>query len=212
MDMEHNENLTPETEAKKKSDPVRELYSSLRDLCIILAAVTVIFVFVVRLVGVSGSSMFPTLVNRDYMLLLSNFVSDDYEQGDIVVATIPSFSKDPIVKRVIAVEGQTVDIDYTTGTVYVDGTALEEPYICEQGWDLSYAEATELPAVVPEGCYFLMGDNRNHSADSRYARIGMVPGKRIMGRVLLIGLPGKQTDLNGNVIGGRDFSRMGAPE
>ena len=129
MDSERNEK-TVQTE--EKTSFAREIHAILRDFCFILAAVTVLFVFVVRLVGVSGSSMFPTLVNRDYMLLASNFICGEYRQGDIVVATVPTFSREPIVKRVIATEGQTVDIDFITSTVYVDGVALEEPYIFDQ--------------------------------------------------------------------------------
>ncbi len=211
MEEQRNETMS-QSQTEKKPGPARELHSILRDFCFILAAVTVLFVFVVRLVGVSGSSMFPTLVNRDYMLLLSNFLCGDYEQGDIVVATVPSFGTEPIVKRVIATEGQTVDIDFATSTVYVDGVALSEPYIFDQNWNLNYADGLSYPAVVPEDCYFIMGDNRDHSTDSRFSSIGMVPEEYIMGRVLCILLPGKQTDERGNVIGGRDFSRMGAPQ
>jgi len=210
MESQRNEAM-PQSRPEKKPGLAQEIYSILRDFCFILAAVTVLFVFVVRLVGVSGSSMYPTLVNRDYMLLLSNFLCGEYDQGDIVVATVPTFGMDPIVKRVIATEGQTVDIDFITGTVYVDGTALEEPYIFDQNWTRNYADGLDYPAVVPEDCYFIMGDNRDHSTDSRYSSIGMVPEEYIMGRVLCILLPGKQTDERGNVTSGRDFSRMGAP-
>lgn len=208
MDAERNENTAlPE----EKTTLGRELHSIIRDFCFILAAVTVIFVFVVRLVGVSGSSMFPTLVNRDYMLLASNFLCGEYDRGDIVVARVPSFGREPIVKRVIATEGQTVDIDFITGTVYVDGTALDEPYICDQNWSRNYSDGLPYPVVVPEDCYFLMGDNRDHSTDSRYSLIGMVPEEYIMGKVLCILLPGKQTNELGDVTGGMDFSRIGAP-
>ena len=185
-----------------------EVYSVLKDFALILAAVMVLFVFVVRLVGVSGNSMYPTLVDKDYMLLLSNFLCDEYEQGDVVVMTVPSFSSEPIVKRVIATEGQEVYIDFENGGVYVDGERLNEPYIFEDAWK-DYADGLSYPAVVPEGCVFVLGDNRNHSTDSRYAPIGMVDTRRIMGKVLCIALPGKQTDEWGKVIGGRDFSRIG---
>jgi len=201
----------PEEESAAPQKPGRlaeEIYSILRDFSVILAVVAVVFVFVVRLVGVSGSSMYPTLVDKDYMLVLSNFISDDYKNGDVVVMTVPTFSEDPIVKRVIATAGQTVDIDFETATVYVDGVALDEPYICEPT-HTDFAEGLTYPAVVPEGCIFVLGDNRNHSTDSRYGLIGMVDTRYVMGRVICIALPGRQTDNRGNVTGGRDFSRIG---
>lgn len=194
---------------KNRDVPVSvEVYSVLKDFALILAAVMVLFVFVVRLVGVSGSSMYPTLVNKDYMLLLSNFLCDEYEQGDVVVMTVPSFSSEPIVKRIIATEGQEVYIDFENGGVYVDGERLDEPYIFEDAWK-DYVDGLSYPAVVPEGCVFVLGDNRNRSTDSRYAPIGMVDTRRIMGKVLCIALPGKQTNERGDVTGGRDFSRIG---
>ncbi len=193
---------------KQNTSARKEVFSVLRDFSVILALVTVLFVFAVRLVGVDGSSMYPTLMNKDYMLLLSNVISQDYDRGDVVVLTVPEFSPNPIVKRIIATEGDLVDIDFATGDVYVNGNKLEEEYISEKIW-AQYTDSTELPATVPEGCVFVLGDNRNHSADSRYAPIGMVDTRRIMGRVLGIALPGKETDIEGNVIGGRDFSRVG---
>lgn len=207
MEHEMNENLE-QLQGKKSKGFAYELYSILHDFAYILAAVTIVFVFVVRLVGVSGSSMFPTLVDHDYMLLQSNFLSADYEKGDIVVMTVPAFGSEPIVKRIIATEGQTVDIDFDAGVVYVDGQVLEEDYIYEPTF-LDYSDGLSYPATVPEGCVFVMGDNRNHSTDSRYAPVGMVDTRRIMGKVFCIGLPGQQTDAYGNVIGGRDFSRIG---
>ena len=208
MEQEFKENVTPQQEDNTKKGFVHEVYSILHDFAYILAAVTIVFVFIVRLVGVDGSSMFPTLVHKDYMLLQSNFLSDDYKNGDVVVMTVPAFGTDPIVKRIIATEGQEVNIDFDAGVVYVDGEALLEDYIYEPTF-LNYADGMTYPAVVPEGCVFVMGDNRNHSTDSRYAPVGMVDTQRIMGKVICIGLPGQQTDAYGYVVGGRDFSRIG---
>lgn len=208
MEQEFNEKISGEQPEQKEKGVAYEVYSILRDFAYILAAVTIVFVFLIRLVGVKGSSMFPTLVDRDYMLLQSNFLSDEYDNGDIVVMTVPAFGSDPIVKRIIATEGQEVNIDFNAGAVYVDGAALEEDYICEPTF-LDYAEGLQYPAVVPEGCVFVMGDNRNHSTDSRYAPVGMVDTRRIMGKVLCIGVPGQQTDAYGSIVGKRDFSRIG---
>ena len=99
-----------------------------------------------------------------------------------------TYQEDSIVKRVIATEGQTVDIDYATGTVYVDGQPLEEDYIKEQMQIPSYGEGTN-HVTVPEGCLFVMGDNRNQSADSRYSGIGIVDERCVIGRAVMVLFP-----------------------
>jgi signal peptidase I len=198
---------------KEPLNPGYEAFTVLQEIVGILAVVTIIFVFLVRLVGVDGSSMVPTLYNRDYLLLESNFLSHEVKQGDIVVLNVPAFAdRGPIVKRVIATGGQTVDIDFDAGIVYVDGKALSEPYTFEPTYR-SFEENGEgltYPVKVPEGSVFVMGDNRNNSADSRYAPVGTVDESRILGKVLIILFPGVQTDQYGEVTGNRDFSRIGA--
>ena len=211
---------TQDEQPKSQIDPEKrreqryETFTMLHDLVYILAAITLIFVFFFRLVGVSGSSMYPTLVDHDYLVLESNFLYRNIARGDIVVITAPEEAgfDGPIVKRVIATGGQTVDIDFDAGVVYVDGETLEEPYVFEPTYR-SYLEmglGLEYPVEVPEGSVFVMGDNRNHSADSRYAPLGCVDESRILGRVLLRIIPGRQTNEEGDVVGGRDFSRIGA--
>lgn len=190
-----------------------EFYMTVRDIINILALITIIFVFVVRLVGVDGDSMLPTLHDRDYLLLESNFLygPDRVDNGDIVVLNVPYYQdKGPIVKRVIATEGQTVDIDFEEGLVYVDGELLEETYIKEPTY-LSWGEKDGLsyPATVPEDCIFVLGDNRNDSMDSRFAEIGMVDQDCILGKVLFILLPGQTRDDYGNVTEDRNWGRIG---
>lgn len=176
-------------EEQKKKNPAEDIYAVLHDFVYILAAITLVFVFLIRLVGVSGPSMTPTLLDGEYVALLSNFVCGDYDRGDVVVATVPDFDESrPIVKRVIATEGQTVDIDFSSGEVRVDGALLEEPYINEPTLT-DFDDGLDYPVTVPEGCVFLMGDNRNHSADSRYAPIGCVDTDYILGKVILRILP-----------------------
>lgn len=200
---------------KKKGNFFYELYGMLHDVIYLLAAVTLIFVFAVRLVGVQGDSMLPTLHNRDYLILESNFLynGDDLRYGDVVVLNAPHYQQHgegPIVKRIIATEGQTVDIDFTTGEVYVDGVLLVEDYINAptlHNWEGDLG--LEYPAVVPEGCVFVLGDNRNNSMDSRYAPIGMVPEQYVLGKVLFIALPGQTADNNGNPTEPRDWGRLG---
>ena len=198
-----------ETKRPREKLPfAEEVYSMLHDLVWILTVVTIVFVFLIRIVGVDGSSMYPTLEDHDYLFLRSNGVDSTYRQGDIVVLTVPSFDEHPIVKRVIATEGQTVDIDFYAGTVYVDGQRLDEPYIFEPTF-LNYSSGLTYPATVPEGCIFVMGDNRNNSTDSRYAPIGMVDTRYVMGTVFFRIFPGQNTDAHGNLTGGRDMSRIG---
>ena len=110
------------------------------------------------------------------------------KQGDVVVLTKESYQKDSIVKRVIATEGQTVDINYATSTVYVDGVALEEDYIKEWMYVPAYGDVIN-HITVPDGCLFVMGDNRNESADSRYPDIGIVDARCVIGRSVLVLFP-----------------------
>ncbi len=166
--------------------PGREMYQNVRTLVTVLAVLILVFTFVARIIVVSGPSMENTLQNGDAMLVWS--LGYTPEQGDVVVLTKRSYQEDSIVKRVIATGGQTVDIDYATGTVYVDGMALEEDYIKEQMQVPSYGDMVN-HVTVPEGCLFVMGDNRNQSADSRYPEIGIVDERCVIGRVVAVIFP-----------------------
>lgn len=202
--LRENQRDAQETELPKNY----ETYTILHDVITMLAVVTLIFVFFFRLVGVSGSSMYPTFVDKDWLILESNFLYKEVERGDVVVLSVDSPVLDgPIVKRVIATEGQTVDIDFSTGAVYVDGQLQIEPYIYEPTY---LGSGREYPLTVPEGCIFVMGDNRNNSLDSRSNEVGCVSVDRVLGKALLIVFPGRGTDEFGDVTGKRDFSRIGA--
>jgi len=210
------EDEAPKKDEAPKEDPASkrpgyQLHTLLHDLVYILACVTILFVFAIRLVGVDGDSMYPTLHHSDYLGLLSNVLYHEVEPGDVVVLSVPFFEDKPIVKRVVAVGGQTVDIDFEKGVVYVDGAALDEPYTYEPTY-LSYAEsgqALEYPVTVPEGCLFVMGDNRNHSADSRFAPVGLVDEKDVLGKVLWILIPGADPDSDYPDARSRDLHRIG---
>ena len=180
----------------------RDLYEWVQALVCSVLTVVLVFTFGIRLIGVDGHSMVPTLQDGDRLLVTTSLLSGDYEYGDIAIIQKGSFAGgEPIVKRVIATGGQTVDIDFETGAVYVDGTLLEEDYINE----LTFVEeGTEFPLTVPEGSIFVMGDNRNHSSDSRDASLGTVDTRYVIGRAVLLAFPGAD-----ETTGKRDFGRIG---
>ena len=193
---------TPRTEAKRSV--AVECLDYLHDIVYLLAVILLVLTFCFRVVIVSGSSMFSTLVDGDYLLLINNPLCGELEQGDIVVASMDRFrDSEAIVKRVIATEGQTVDIDFRQGIVYVDGVALEEDYIYTP---THMSEGMEFPLVVEEGCLFLMGDNRGDSRDSRAPEIGLVDEREILGRAVFLMLPGTG---RGEYTVERDVGRIG---
>lgn len=187
-----------QNEAQKKG---REAYEWVQALVCSVLAVVVVFTFLIRLIGVDGRSMVPTLQNGDRLMVLNSMLYNDYKYGDIVVLRKETFLHDPIVKRVIATEGQEVDIDFYSGTVYVDGELLEEDYINEPTY---LEEGTDFPLTVPEGSIFVMGDNRNHSSDSRDSRLGTVDSRYVIGKAVFLAFPG------GDILTAkRDFGRIG---
>ena len=196
-----------EVEPQQPQNRKQALFRDFRDILYILVIFLAIYALFFRVVVVEGSSMNQTLVDGDRIFLITRTVYHNPKQGDIIVASKGSFRNgECIVKRVIAVAGQTVDIDFENRIVYVDGQPLEESYVFFRTDDqrpLIY-EGTEFPLKVQEGCVFVMGDNRNASTDSRDPDIGQVDLREILGRALFIMMPG--TD------GGKvapDYSRIG---
>ena len=177
----------------------------IHDLTYLIAIMMILFLLVFRVVVVSGSSMKETLKDGDYLLLLSNVFYKDPQPGDIVVASKDSFENGvPIVKRVIATEGQTVDIDFITNTVYVDGVALDEPYIQPNTSYVYSGDRLTFPLVVDEGCVFVLGDNRPVSCDSRSTLVGLIDRREILGKAVFLFFPGAD-----DVTKQRDFSKIG---
>ena len=165
---------------------------SLLEWVVIFALVFVFFIFirwfVVEPYRVPTGSMEPTIEVGDQVLAQKVTINlgMGVNQGDIVVFRKDEYREEPLVKRIIAVEGQTVDIDFNLGIVYVDGEALDEPYIAEA---TANPEDFIGPVKVDEGCVFVMGDNRNASTDSRTSDIGMVDERCIMGKVYFTVFP-----------------------
>jgi signal peptidase I len=158
---------------------MKKLFEFIETLSIAFLAVTFILLFRFRIIQVSGSSMKDTL-QEDEKVLISN-ISHTYERGDIVVTDPNTGSGKILIKRVIGLGGDTVRIDYSTGTLYLNGVSQNEEYIREP---MEYSnEVYEI--TVPEGYLFLLGDNRNISIDSRNPSIGPVNEENILGKVVL---------------------------
>ena len=202
-------NTLQKASAPKVRDPQKtersllSLFEYAEVVVVCLLAIFAVYAFGFRICSVAGDSMNYTLKNQQKLLVSGIFYEP--EQGDIVVfhqisPNHPQYNE-PIIKRVIATQGQHVIIDFHQKTVTVDGVLLEEPYIFLK--DDYYSVRAEhhtvngiFDAVVPNGCVFVMGDNRNGSLDSRSSIIGFVDERRILGRVLLRLTP---TDLFGPV-------------
>ena len=162
-----------------------DLYDWIQSLMVALVICVSLFIFAVRVIDVSGSSMVPTLRDGDKMIVSDLFYKPKY--GDIVVFKTDQYDPDRALgKRVIATEGQEISLDFDRGVVYINGSPIEEDYIAE-------LTTTKLdfigPQTVPEGCVFVMGDNRNASTDSRKKEIGMVDERMILGRAYYVVFP-----------------------
>ena len=180
----------------------KSLVMYLHDLCWMLAVVMILFLIFFRIIVVSGPSMKMTLLDGDYLLLISNLFYREPEKGDAVVVSKQDYDNGkPIVKRVIATEGQIVDMDFANGIVYVDGLPLEEDYI---NTPTNLDEGSVFPQIVEEDHVFVMGDNRNNSKDSRSLEIGQVDKREVLGKVALLMVPG--TDHGAEA---RDVHRIG---
>ena len=131
-----------------------------------------------RFIGVMGQSMEDTLHSGDWVFI-QQAGSYTPQYGDVVVISQPNKYHENIIKRVIATEGQTIDIDFSTGKVYLDGAEIVEPYIKN---DTTNYYDVKFPLTVPDGCCFVMGDNRQGSVDSRSSIIGVINNSYVLGK------------------------------
>ena len=189
--------VTPEKKVSEKKSGIATFYEYLETFCYALAVMMVLFLFVFRYVTVDGDSMKHTLHNEDKLIISNLFYTP--ETGDIIVINpeVNGSDSKPIIKRVIATEGQKVRIDFANWAVYVDGVKLDEPYIQPMrqeemllwGDDIKMmntnVEEFRTEFTVGEGKVFVMGDNRNHSKDSRDRQYGQMGENRILGRVII---------------------------
>lgn len=186
-------------EPEEPVNPYKDTYEWIH--CIVVAVVVCVLVFVLlaRVITVRGSSMLPTLEENDRIIITR--LAGGYHYGDIVVLQKDTFRSEAIVKRVIGTEGQTVEINFTEGVVSIDGVPLDEPYVREKTYDRYHIMDPEyydvygidpetdvgedwVRVTVPEGCLFVMGDNRNNSSDSRVATINFVDTRDVMGKAV----------------------------
>ncbi len=166
-----------EEQENNKTSAALELFGWAQSLIWALLVLVFISSFFVRISGVSGDSMYPTLHDFDRVLIELNY--NEPTRGDIVVVMAPHFDDEPLVKRIIGIEGDEIEID-NDGNVWVNGELLLETYINEQKFT---GGSVKYPFYVPEGHVFVMGDNRNYSADSRADYIGALKADDIIGRV-----------------------------
>lgn len=171
----NTENDTQESKKGKFNIFLKELYEWTQAIAVAVVVALILNQFVFAIVQVNGSSMLPTLENAERLVVRKFFYTPDNK--DIVIVRSDSMEKF-LVKRVIATEGQELNIVEETGDVYVDGILQEEPYIYEKLKDAGMANS--FPMTIPKDCVFVMGDNRNNSLDSRI--IGVIKNSDIVGK------------------------------
>lgn len=197
--MSENERITSSENESCNSDKTdfklnakKEIFEWLQIFSVVIVAVVFVFTFVFKVATIEGESMRDTLFEGQKVIISKLFYTP--KRGDIVVISrnvnnanseSSEYNNRPIIKRVIATEGQEVNIDFEAGVVYVDGEKLDEPYV-RTPTNLKYD--IDFPVKVKEGCIFVMGDNRNDSLDSRSSQIGnngMIDTRYVLGKVIV---------------------------
>lgn len=186
LEAEKNTDRAAARKAERERKARIEAYDWIQCLTSALIICVCVFVFAIRIIDVNGTSMVPTLRNRDKMLVSNLFYEP--KAGDVVIFKKDEYDPEKaLVKRIIATEGQEINIDFENGIVYIDGEAIGEEGIIAE---LTHRKLDFIgPQTVPAGCVFVMGDNRNNSNDSRDKRIGMVDARLILGRAYYVIYP-----------------------
>ena len=186
-DQEEQEGQDEEEEEESESSPGEKFCRSVLEwtetIVMAIIIVATFFTFFVRIITVTGKSMVPTYHHGDKVLVTD--LAGAAEQGDVVI--IVNALDEPIIKRVVAVAGQTVDFDPLLGEVVIDGTPLlGETFHIDNGITMlpQFPDVMQFPQTVPEGCVFVLGDNRGNSTDSRFSSVGMVDCRNILGKVV----------------------------
>ena len=175
--------MQPKKKNLRRNMIAKTLFSWIEDVAVGVSVVVIIFTFFLKVVSVDGTSMMPNYLDNDKLLVTSGYC----RQGDVVI--IKNIGDDTIIKRVIAVQGQTVDFDDVNSNVLVDGVPFDDAGygipsgVTKVAW--SNYEGMEFPAVVPKGHLFVLGDNREVSKDSRYKDVGMVDVRNVVGKSFL---------------------------
>lgn len=199
-DIELSAELNPDIYFKDKSEDLKDnqfvtmksegaisgFFDWIRCILFAISIVVICLTFVFRLVDVDGTSMESTLESKDKVIVTNLFYTP--KDGDIVVISHGAEYAKPIIKRVIATQGQTIKLDYENDKIIVDGVVLEEPYISDSTFAGNYGDY-EIPEVVPEGKVFVMGDNRRVSLDSRRTEIGLIDVDNIIGKAQFVAFP-----------------------
>lgn len=171
--------------AFNKNKYVNNAFDFIKTIILALIMVSVIFTLFIREANVEGNSMQNTLQTKD-RVFLTNFLYQP-KNGDIVVINAENLEEKRIIKRVIAIENQTLRIDYDSGNVYVDEIKIDEPYISSETGKSSFP--AEIPYTIPKGYIFVMGDNRAMSKDSRNETIGLVSVDDVIGKAQFVFYP-----------------------
>ena len=199
-DIELSAQLNPDIYFKDKSENIKDnqfitmksegaisgFFDWIRCIIFAISIVVICLTFVFRLVDVDGTSMESTLESKDKVIVTNLFYTP--KDGDIVVISHGAEYTKPIIKRVIATEGQTIKLDYENDRIIVDGVVLDEPYINDSTFAGNYGDY-DIPEVIPAGKVFVMGDNRRVSLDSRRTEIGLIGVENVIGKAQFVAFP-----------------------
>lgn len=177
--LEENEKAPLPSNKRETFDIKKEAFGWIESITISVVVVALLYVFIGRTVMVDGSSMLTTLHDTDR--IVTTPIYDELKPGDVV--GISQRGDITLIKRVIAIGGQTVDMDYENGCVLINGEPLEEAYVREK-MHQPLGDSIEFPLTVPEGYVFVMGDNRNHSTDSRSPNVGLIDVRNVFGKAI----------------------------